>query len=138
MQGDLPGSTYWDDRTHVAESLATIPVPPTVDAHLVLGNHGRLFHIPLNQYHDLFQDILEFSYSHHDSDFAWQSLDFKQAFSIPSTAAIFPKIGARPFVKSSTKYSIGAYSIGAYSMVSMQGCLFIAAAPTGLQRPSSR
>ena len=92
-QGDLTESTFsdWDDREHVAEALAAIPHPPAATANLYLGNDGPLFCLPLNQYHDLIPHILAFSQSHHDSDFAWVSLDLKHGILLSNYCGYLPE-----------------------------------------------
>ena len=92
-KGDLAGSTFsdWDDRIHVADALAAIPLPPATDAHLYLDNDGPLFRIPLNSYHDLLPDILAFSQLHHDSDFAWVSLDLKHGILLSNYCGYLPE-----------------------------------------------
>ena len=92
-KGELAGSTFsdWDDRIHVANALAAIPLPTELDAHLYLGNDGPLFRIPLNHYHDLLPDILAFSQSHHDSDFAWVSVDLQHGILLSNYCGYLPE-----------------------------------------------
>ena len=92
-QGDLDGSTFtdWDDRAHVMDAFRAMPNPPAVDGHLFLDNDGPLFRISLDHFPRLIEHILEFSRSHHDSEFAWVSDDGKHGVLLSTYCGFLPE-----------------------------------------------